>query len=127
MIYIAALAHEASVKDDVGIYYECISKNGITHATVIILNIKFYLFPTVLLLPSLSKFFVKVKHDIFHMAICQCAHFLILFKDTDLSFTLLSYIVIIRTSFDVNLTQARDFLEERKREPQLTTFSIRWP
>lgn len=56
MIYIAALAHEASVKDYVGIYDQCISKNGITHATVIISNIKFYLFPTVLLLPSLSKF-----------------------------------------------------------------------
>jgi hypothetical protein len=81
MIYIAARAHKASVKDGVGIWYQRISKNGITHAAVIILNIKFYLFSIVLLL-SLSKFFVKIKGGIFllNMAICQCAHFLILFS-----------------------------------------------
>lgn len=52
MIYIVGRAHKASVKDGVGILYQRISKNGIAHAAVIILNIKFYLFSAV----SISSF-----------------------------------------------------------------------
>lgn len=56
MIYIAERAHKASVKDSVGIFYQCIGKNCIIHATVIILNIKFYLFSTL----STSSFPSKI-------------------------------------------------------------------
>lgn len=83
MIYIVGRAHKASVKDGIGIFYQCISKNGIAHAAVIILNIKFYLFSTV----SISFFpsnilGLKKKHDtlLLKVVTCQCTQFLIIFS-----------------------------------------------
>lgn len=74
MIYVAARAHKASVNDGVGIFYHCIRKNGITHATVIILNIKFYLFSTISTSSFLSKILI-LRHGIFllNMVLCQCS------------------------------------------------------
>lgn len=82
MIYIVGRTHKASVKDGVGILYQRISKNGIVHAAVIILNIKFYLFSAVSIscFPSIILGYNKPDILLLKVVTCQCTHFLIIFS-----------------------------------------------